>query len=338
MANDDSDRRANARRRTLPAGGWAVVLVALALAGVGLWQRSWSGGPLERWATTAPATRQSGMAEPTLRDATGMDLALLAEGERDPARLPEVISHLTALAAERPEQVEVRYNLGYAQMRAGDLRGAIEHFRKATMLQPSFIRAYIMLGNALTQLADQTSDDVLLAEAEAAYRTATSPLCREADDALRASAHFNLANAVYRRRDYANAIPLYRTAIELAPDHAGAHANLGLCQVYVRDFAAAVETLIVAVRLDSANHQAWYNLGTAYEQLENLDAAVDAYRTSADLSPQNVMLRLRLAETARQAGRLEDAIRALEEALELKPELDASRKELDRLRRELHGG
>ena len=98
--------------------------------------------------------------------------------------------------------------------------------------------------------------------------------------------HFGFANALFSAGAPDAALPHYRRALELNPDHAAAHANLGALYA-LRDQAELAEAeLRQAYALDPANPNTLFNLGRiclkrgrAEEARTHLEAAL-AYRPS----------------------------------------------------------
>lgn len=100
-----------------------------------------------------------------------------------------------------------------------DLRRAIEHFKQATALDPSYALAYAGLADAYTLLANAGSPaHEIMPKALAVARTAVS-----LDDNL-AEAHAALGNVIiYYHYDFVGAEREEKRAIELNPSYATAH-------------------------------------------------------------------------------------------------------------------
>jgi tetratricopeptide (TPR) repeat protein len=85
-----------------------------------------------------------------------------------------VASFERAIALE-PEKAEHRFNLGLAQRNRGHDKDAIDAFREATRLEPTYARAYSHLGKALTTCADPELRDAKEALAAATKGTELEP-------------------------------------------------------------------------------------------------------------------------------------------------------------------
>ena len=105
--------------------------------------------------------------------------------------------------------------LGLALVKDGQVHKAIEHYRQAIALRPTFGEAHNNLGIALDKLG-------LHAEAIPHYHTAIAYHPRLTQ------AYNNLGNALLSIGQTNEAIPYYREAIDRKPDFSDAHNNLGI--------------------------------------------------------------------------------------------------------------
>ena len=106
-------------------------------------------------------------------------------------------------------------DLGNTFALRGQLEQAVDCYRQALLLQPSYAEAHNNLGNALMAQGR-------LPEALSSFQQALS---LHPDNA---EAHYNLGNALGEQAKRAEAIASYRQALRLKPDHAAAHKNLGM--------------------------------------------------------------------------------------------------------------
>ena len=119
-----------------------------------------------------------------------------------------------------PHNARARLYLGNA-VREDRPDLALEHYHRATELQPTLGEAHNNLANLL-----QRSDPN---QALAHYQTALEL------DPAHVEAHNNLANLLARRGDYHNAIGHYREAIRLQPDFEPARQNLAIVEQMVTE-------------------------------------------------------------------------------------------------------
>lgn len=136
-------------------------------------------------------------------------------------RLGEGQTHLTRRHTENVEayQSYLKGRFHWNKRGPQDLRNAIEHFKQAIALDPSYALAYAGLADAYTLLANAGSPaHEIMPKALAVARTAVS-----LDDNL-AEAHAALGNVIiYYQYDFVGAEREEKRAIELNPNYATAH-------------------------------------------------------------------------------------------------------------------
>ncbi len=110
-----------------------------------------------------------------------------------------------------------------------------------------------------------------------------------------------------KMRRYADAEPILKRAIEMAPSFAKPHEDLGFVLLEQNRAGEAVDVLRNAVRLDPQLEWAHFNLGKALAATGRGEQADAAFEASFALNPER--RRLALAAEHHGAGRLEDAER-----------------------------
>ncbi len=146
-----------------------------------------------------------------------------------------------------PEDAARFDTLARGCLAAGDLAGAVAHWRRAVVLDPEDIDRRYNLARALTDLGRHP-------EAEQAYREA---IARVPDHG---EALFNLANLLVRRGAADQAIPLYRRAVAACPASAAFQVNLGMALKAVGRLEEAERAYREAIRLDPGRADAHWNL------------------------------------------------------------------------------
>lgn len=152
-------------------------------------------------------------------------------------------------------------------------------------------------------------------EAVAAYRSAIGR-----DPAL-APAHFNLAQLLRERGDFAGAALAFDAAVRLRPRAADAWLGLGLCREALGDLETAARCYDEAGRVDpNSAATAQYNRGNVLRKQGDLAAAAHAFTRACSSAPDAAEVWLNLGNTLRELGRLEDAVLALERAVAIRPD------------------
>jgi serine/threonine protein kinase/Tfp pilus assembly protein PilF len=189
---------------------------------------------------------------------------------------------------EKGKDLFFRYNLA-------DQYRAIEAFRKATTIDPSYALAQAMLASACQLRSVTDSDARWLEEAEKAATEALhiAPTLPEAHRA-------NGGNLRYRGK-LRDSIDSYLTAYELDPSNARAAATLGdifgECgrpDIAILWFERATARDVRPIYAD--------NIGDAWVELGDYDKAEDAYRTAAVFRPDLPVGSLGLARLALLRG------------------------------------
>lgn len=139
----------------------------------------------------------------------GSGLALAALGRADQA-----LQHYEAALRKHPELVAAHMESGLLLASAGRPAEAAPHFRAALASAPNLLLAHISLGQAEEKLGHGPEATACLTRALA--------LAPRNPAALRA-----WAGILARRRQFADAVPYYESAVQLAPGDAGLHAELG---------------------------------------------------------------------------------------------------------------
>ena len=183
----------------------------------------------------------------------------------------------------RPNDPRLRFNLGSALLRQGEVDEAISHFEKALELR-----------------AD-----------------ATDKAKRNAD------VHYNLGNAFFRKRQIDEAIFHFRKAVEVRPDFADAYTNLGTVLVLQRRPGEAIAKYEKALELAPRSITIRINLAQLLATCPDLSVrngskalqiAQEAVQLSAGKDPMSFRV---LASAYAENGEFSEAVAATEKALEL---------------------
>src|SRR3989454_404925 len=172
------------------------------------------------------------------------NFGVVRAGER---KLAEAIEHYRRALQIRPTYADVRYNLAVALAQQSKPAEAVEHYQRALQIKPEHAGAHYNLGIALAQQGK-------LAEAIDHYRRALRLKPDYAD------AHNNLGNALARQGKPTEAIEHYQQAPHIKPYPAGAHNNWGLALANRGQYAEAIEHYRQALQIkpDAAEvHTNW---------------------------------------------------------------------------------
>jgi protein O-GlcNAc transferase len=249
------------------------------------------------------------------------------------------------LAAERlrsdPTHVPSLVVQAYSTLDEGSCKKSIDLFEKTIQLDPECIGAWIGLGRArhecrlntgalaaFKQAAQLNSrhplyltERALLAIAAGNPEEAASLLDQtRADGPRRAEALFQLGNHRREQARVADALQLYRQAVEASPSHANATANLGALLKDEGQFAEAEAYLEKALSLQPRNAQAAYNLATLLFERKRATRApevVELLRRSLEVDPKQADAYEALGDALLEVCQPVEARRAYEMAVRL---------------------
>jgi tetratricopeptide (TPR) repeat protein len=255
--------------------------------------------------------------DPRLLDAyNNLGNAFLQKGLPDSA-----VSSLTRaveLSADRKksDQAKAHYNLGNAFLAAKHTDEAIEQYRTATALWPTYSEAHNNLASALLQRG-------LTDEAIQHFKTVVELRIGQEGASL-SKAHYNLANALLADGQIDGAIAHYRTALELQPSYADAHINLGnaLHQKGAMD-RDAIAQYEEALKIDQSSplalsQLAWVLATSSEKGLRNGARAVECAEKADHLSGgKNAAVLRALAAASAEKGEFSKATEAARRSLAL---------------------
>jgi tetratricopeptide (TPR) repeat protein len=189
--------------------------------------------------------------------------------------------HVEAVSRYNPY---LAYSMGRALARRGSNPEAIAEFTKTVQSKPDYRDAWLERGLTYSRMK----------ELDRAIADCNKVIGLDPNHAL---GHFNLANALYGKRDLAGAIRAYQAALKIDPNYAEAHCNLGLVFKNQGRFAEALAALQRGNKLGS-QRTGWPYPSTAWvrdvEQLAELDGKL-AKVLKGEGRPANASERLQFA-------------------------------------------
>jgi protein O-GlcNAc transferase len=123
------------------------------------------------------------------------------------------------------------------------------------------------------------------------------------------------ALAAHRRGAIAEAAPLYRRVLDVAPTNNVACTNLAVIATAAGDFNEAETMFRRAVELRPDFAEAHYNLGFILQEQGKLDAAIEVYRRALALRPDMPQACTNLGVALQHQGKLDDAVAAFRQAI-----------------------
>lgn len=172
---------------------------------------------------------------------------------------------LNKLAVLAPGSARMQQVIAQRLINAGDLKGAIEHYRKALEISPRLPGVHYELAQAIVESAqsDSAAQDEAQKELEAA-------IAAEGDSAR---VQCELGKIALLRSNSEQAQAHYARAFALAPNDTEAQLGLGRTLMTMERVPEARKYLEMAVKSDPLNGAAHYRLALAYKRLQMPDAA-----------------------------------------------------------------
>lgn len=210
---------------------------------------------------------------------------------------------LEALLEYRPENSDGWVLLGHVNLESDPLR-AIEIFKKAAALNPQLEGAYLGLAQAYfltgqNKAAMQTYKRVLEINpsngmAREAVKYLQNPKAAQAALARTEEGrrYFQVAEELYARGKYQDAIQAYDAAIKADPKFSKAWTYKGDAYYQLGSFDKAMTCYRTALKLDPGDKQAWRKLGDVLERRYSatgdkkvLDECIAAYQKALSIDP-----------------------------------------------------
>jgi len=264
---------------------------------------------LERWNDAKSEYQRAIALDPKMAEAH-VNLGLLLV-DREPA---EAVAPLRKAVELLPAQSRVRFLLGWALERSGDLQGAIEPYQAAERLEPRDYEAPFALGRTLLQLKRAP-------EAEKEFRKA---LAMRGDSA---AALLGLANALFvqNKREAAEAFASY---LELQPQDRESRRQLARLWFEQKDYEKAIAELDRADAGVTPPPDSLSLRADVFIAQQNWDAAVGALQAALQQSPRDATLHAGLGNTYMQKHDFPAAEKELRVALGLDGQLTGAWRDL----------
>ena len=196
------------------------------------------------------------------------------------------------------------YNLGRALERENDSTAAIESYRRAVAVNPSYTKAHFNLARLLALKG-------LEAEAIAHYRRVIEVRPDHTD------AHNDLGLLLELKGEDAAALVEFRKAIQLEPDHPKALFNLAELLAKQGDLTSATAHYEQAARINPNEPAIQIRLAIVLARQGQLESATRHFRRAVELQPADADARVLLARALAAQGKQDEAQRHYQDALRL---------------------
>ncbi len=233
-------------------------------------------------------------------------------------RTAEAVEHYRRALQIKPTYEDALNNLGYALAAQRQFAEAISLYEAALRSRPKHIEVHNNLGNALSEVGR-------IDEAIQHYSFVLQQKPGHAD------AHNNLGIALAMQGKLDEAIPHFHEAIRAKTNYASAHSNLGNALAAQHKLDEAIQEYQIALRLKPQDPQAHNNLGNVLAEQGKIPEAIAQYREALRLRADNPEAHFNLALGLLRQGHREEAAEHLRAALRLRPDYPDARRHLEAL-------
>jgi Flp pilus assembly protein TadD len=210
------------------------------------------------------------------------------------------IASLRAAIAQRPDDAQLHFQLGYALSRLDQYPAAAAEYRRALAIDPALAPAHVNLGLVLMD-----SDPVSAADS---FRRAA------ALQPGQARPRYLIGQALERSGRFTEAVMDFEAAALLAPQDAPINAAFAWSLLRANRFAEAERQFRKAIALRTMPDDLDRGLALALLRQENYAAAAQALSGYLSFQPNDRQARLDLAAALQGADRIDEALAELDRA------------------------
>ena len=209
----------------------------------------------------------------------------------------------------KPDEARAYAGLGHALSQQKQYAEAIEQFLKAAEIDPTSI-SYPQWVSAL-QALPQSEQEATADKFQRIVDGKPEP----------AKAWLKWADALARKKSYAEAGETYQQAIRVNPDEAKAYAGLGKALCRQRQYAEAIEQLLKAAAIDptSMDYKEWASAFQALPESAQKSTA-DKFQRIVDSKPEAGKAWLKWANALASQERYAEAGEKYQQAIRVKPD------------------
>ena len=200
------------------------------------------------------------------------------------------------------------FNLGNLLRRQDRADEAIDAYRKALDIDPSFVEPHLNLAHALQR-------NNAWNEAADSYRAFLGSRPDQAE------AHEGLTRCLQATGQLAEAIAAFEAAIKTGSESADLWGAMAIAYQGLGRLARAADCFMKAVKAEPENAGAWSNLAAALQLQGNHPEAEKCLEKAIALDPDYAMAHANLGWTMKEKLALDRAIAACRRAIEIEPDL-----------------
>lgn len=195
----------------------------------------------------------------------------------------------------------VYYNIGVTYLNLGKMDFALENFRKTLEINPDFNSAKEGIGRILSESGKELEaveyyEDILEKEPDSyVICLLLGKLYLNLNDSGRAEdcfkrcirissgkpdAYSELGKLLMARKNYAEAIKIYRNYCTINQNDYNGHYNLANCYYQTKEPDKAVSEYQKVIELNPKSHNSYFNLALIYEEKQDYEKAEECYKNA----------------------------------------------------------
>jgi tetratricopeptide (TPR) repeat protein len=206
----------------------------------------------------------------------------------------DTLSLWSDVVRKSPNNARGHNNLGFVYQTQGFIEKAIEHYRMAIKLYPTYLKAHINLGSAYQSQG-------FVDKAMEQYRIA---LKISPDDPV---IYYNLGNVYISQGLAEKAMEQYLIAIKIKPAYLEAHNNLGNVYISQGLVEKAMQQYLIAIKINPDYLDSHNNLGNVYMSQGMVDKAIEHYKTALKINPYIQKIHYNLGVAYQSKGLIDKA-------------------------------
>jgi len=204
------------------------------------------------------------------------------------------IPYLQEAASADPRNLQLKLTLAHCYLWTKQLDAMKEVYKQILTIDPDSAEADILAGEVLDEMGDKEGAVTQFRAAEKANPRAPN-------------VHFLLAYVLWTQKRYDEALPEFKTELEIDPKNNQAMIYLGDLYVRQGQYPQAKEVLEQAARFSTSDPELYLDLGIVSMETGDNDNAVQALNKAAEIEPDNVTVHFRLATLYRTMGKKDEA-------------------------------
>jgi len=216
------------------------------------------------------------------------------------------VTWLEKIATEKPENVEVQFNLAYCYSKLGQNGKAVNHYRKAVALKPELPAAHMNLGMALMGQG-------MASEALPHFQIARKIWPKKFPPAL------FYAHALLETGKPLLAVTAYKYALRLNSQSADVHLGLGQALLRTDNAEEAASHYKRAIEINPELHSMQLELAAHFEHNDSPQKALNLYKDHLAVNPASIAAHQKMGFLLLRLKQYHEAVTFFEKSVERDP-------------------